>query len=189
MDHKVRTGIGGWTFAPWRGTFYPDGLRQADELAYAASKLSSIEINGTYYRLQKRESFAKWRDAVPDDFVFAVKASRYCTNRRTLADAGESIAKFLRRGSTNSAPSLVPACGSSPRPSASTRKISAHFSSCYRRGVRDWRCVTHSRCVTKVSPAPISLRSPAGTAPRSSSPTMMITRRSPTSPPTSSMPG
>jgi len=98
MDHKVRTGIGGWTFAPWRGTFYPDGLRQADELAYAASKLSSIEINGTYYRLQKRESFAKWRDAVPDDFVFAVKASRYCTNRRTLADAGESIAKFFAQG-------------------------------------------------------------------------------------------
>ncbi len=94
----VRTGIGGWTYKPWRGVFYPEGLRQADELKYAAARLGSIEINGTYYRLQKRESFAKWRDAARQGFVFAVKASRYCTNRKLLAEAGESVATFFDSG-------------------------------------------------------------------------------------------
>jgi uncharacterized protein YecE (DUF72 family) len=94
----IRVGIGGWTYAPWRGTFFPAGLPHARELAYAAARLSAIEINGTYYRTQKRESFAAWAEAVPDDFVFAVKASRFCTNRRVLADAGESVEKFLEQG-------------------------------------------------------------------------------------------
>ena len=94
----IRTGIGGWTYEPWRGVFYPEGLRQADELGYAAAQLGSIEINGTYYRLQKRESFAKWRDAARQGFVFSVKASRYCTNRKVLAEAGESVEKFFDSG-------------------------------------------------------------------------------------------
>ena len=94
----IRTGIGGWTFAPWRGTFYPEGLRQADELAYAASHLGTIEINGTLYRLQKPASFAAWRDAAPENFVFSVKASRYCTNRKVLAEAGEGIERFFGQG-------------------------------------------------------------------------------------------
>jgi len=97
---KIHVGIGGWTYEPWRGTFYPQGLKHADELEYAASKLTAIEINGTYYRTQSRSSFEKWREAVPDGFVFTLKASRFCTNRRVLAEAGESIAKFLGQGLT-----------------------------------------------------------------------------------------
>ncbi len=95
---EIRVGIGGWTFKPWRGTFYPAGLRQADELSHAASRLGAIEINGTYYRLQKPESFATWRDATPEDFRFTVKASRYCTNRKDLRETGESIEKFCGQG-------------------------------------------------------------------------------------------
>ena len=94
----IRTGIGGWTFKPWRGTFYPKGLRQADELHHAANHVGAIEINGTYYRLQKPESFAKWRDAAPDGFKFTIKASRYCTNRKDLRDTGESIERFCNQG-------------------------------------------------------------------------------------------
>jgi uncharacterized protein YecE (DUF72 family) len=78
--------------------FYPQGLRQADELSYAAAKLTAIEINGTYYSSFKPDSWAKWRAATPDGFKFAVKASRFCTNRKALADGGESVAKFLNQG-------------------------------------------------------------------------------------------
>jgi uncharacterized protein YecE (DUF72 family) len=98
MAGMIRAGIGGWNFEPWRGVFYPDGLRQADELNYAASKLTAIEINSTYYSSQKPETFAKWAASVPDGFVFAVKASRFSTNRRILAEAGESVGKFLGQG-------------------------------------------------------------------------------------------
>ncbi|MEO7055392.1 MAG: DUF72 domain-containing protein [Caldimonas sp.] len=94
----IRVGIGGWTYEPWRGNFYPPGLKHAAELEYASSKLTAIEINATYYRLQSPTSFAKWRDTTPPDFVFAVKASRYCTNRRVLADAGEAIERFFASG-------------------------------------------------------------------------------------------
>lgn len=95
---KIRAGIGGWTFEPWRGVFYPQGLKQADELAYASRHLTAIEINSTYYSSQKPETFAKWAAATPEDFVFSVKASRFCTNRRVLAEAGESVEKFLNQG-------------------------------------------------------------------------------------------
>ena len=94
----IRTGIGGWTFEPWRGVFYPEGLKQADELAYASRHLKTLEINSTYYSSQKPETFAKWAAATPDGFVFSVKASRFCTNRRVLAEAGESVGKFLNQG-------------------------------------------------------------------------------------------
>ncbi|WP_439671144.1 Sugar isomerase-related protein YecE, UPF0759/DUF72 family [Cupriavidus necator] len=94
----VRVGIGGWNFAPWRDNFYPAGLAQARELAYASRHLSAIEINSTYHGTQKRTSFAKWRDDTPDDFVFAVKASRFATNRRVLAESGESIERFIDSG-------------------------------------------------------------------------------------------
>ncbi len=94
----IRTGIGGWTYKPWRGTFYPEGLRQADELGYAAAHLGTIEINGTFYKLQKPQSFAAWRDAAPDNFIFSIKASRFCTNRKVLAEAGEGIARFFGQG-------------------------------------------------------------------------------------------
>ena len=94
----IRVGIGGWTFAPWRGVFYPDKLTQAKELSYAASKLTAIEINGTYYGSQKPESFRKWASEVPDGFVFSVKGPRFATNRKILAEAGESIDRFYKSG-------------------------------------------------------------------------------------------
>ena len=98
MAGRIRAGIGGWTFPPWRGVFYPEGLRQADELAYASAHLHAIEINSTYYSMQRPASFGKWAASTPEGFVFAVKASRFCTNRRVLAEAGESVARFLGQG-------------------------------------------------------------------------------------------
>jgi uncharacterized protein YecE (DUF72 family) len=95
---SIRVGIGGWDYPGWRGLFYPPELPQRLELQYAASRLGAIEINGTYYRTQKPESFAKWRDQAPDGFQFAVKASRYATNRKVLAEAGESVERFLNSG-------------------------------------------------------------------------------------------
>lgn len=95
---RIRVGIGGWTYEPWRGVFYPDGLAKTKELAYAAARLTAIEINSTYYSTQKPESWRKWADATPEGFVFSVKASRFCTNRRVLAEAGDSIAKFVGQG-------------------------------------------------------------------------------------------
>jgi uncharacterized protein YecE (DUF72 family) len=95
---SIRVGVGGWTYEPWRGNFYPAGLPQQRELDYASRRLTAIEINGTYYGTQKPESFAKWHDETPDGFVFSVKASRYATNRRVLADSGEAIAHFIGSG-------------------------------------------------------------------------------------------
>jgi uncharacterized protein YecE (DUF72 family) len=94
----IRVGIGGWVFPPWRGEFYPKDLPQAGELEYASRRVSTIEINSTFYRTQKRESFRKWADEVPADFVFAVKAPRFATHRRVLAEAGESIRRFFASG-------------------------------------------------------------------------------------------
>jgi uncharacterized protein YecE (DUF72 family) len=95
---QIRVGVGGWNFPPWRGVFYPKGLAQAKELAYAGTKLTTIEINSTYYGSQKPESFRKWAGAVPDGFVFSVKGSRFTTNRRVLAEAGDSIKYFFDSG-------------------------------------------------------------------------------------------
>ncbi|MBB5221117.1 uncharacterized protein YecE (DUF72 family) [Amaricoccus macauensis] len=98
MSGRVRVGIGGWVFEPWRGTFYPDGLTQKRELEYASRKLTSIEINGTFYGSQKPASFRKWHDETPEDFVFALKGPRFATNRRVLAEAGESVERFFGTG-------------------------------------------------------------------------------------------
>jgi len=98
MSGNIRIGIGGWTFEPWRGVFYPKGLAQKRELEFASRKLTSIEVNGTYYSTFKPATFAKWRAETPDGFVFAVKASRYCTNRKVLAGAGEAVARFIGQG-------------------------------------------------------------------------------------------
>jgi uncharacterized protein YecE (DUF72 family) len=95
---KIRVGIGGWSFEPWRGVFYPPGLRQKDELSYAASQMTAIEINSTYYSTQSPKSFANWAVAAPDGFEFSAKASRFCTNRKILAEAGPSIEKYIGQG-------------------------------------------------------------------------------------------
>jgi uncharacterized protein YecE (DUF72 family) len=100
VANKIRIGIGGWTFAPWRGLFYPKGLPHADELAYAASHLTSIEINGTFYRNQTPETFRSWRDATPDGFVFSVKAARGAAQRKDAAEAKPSVERFLQSGLT-----------------------------------------------------------------------------------------
>ncbi len=95
---SIRGGIGGWTFEPWRGNFYPAGLPHKRELEFASRHVSSIEINGTYYGTQKPESFARWREETPDGFVFSLKGPRYATNRRVLAEAGSSVERFLTSG-------------------------------------------------------------------------------------------
>lgn len=108
MAGKIYVGIGGWTYAPWRGAFYPEGLPHKRELAFASRRLSSIEINATYYSTFKAESWARWRDETPDGFVFSVKGPRYCTNRRVLAEAGPSIDRFLASGITELGDKLGP---------------------------------------------------------------------------------
>jgi uncharacterized protein YecE (DUF72 family) len=95
---KIRVGVGGWVFAPWRGTFYPKSLPQARELEYASRHLTSIEINGTFYGSQKPASFLRWRDEAPKDFVFSLKGPRFATHRRALSEAGDSIERFFTSG-------------------------------------------------------------------------------------------
>ena len=92
---QIRIGVGGWTFPPWRGVFYPDDLTQKDELSYMSRRMSAIEINSTYYGSQKPATYRKWADETPDGFVFTLKGSRFTTNRRILAEAGESINRFF----------------------------------------------------------------------------------------------
>lgn len=104
----IRVGIGGWTYAPWRGLFYPVGLPQSRELHYASRHLTAIEINGTFYRTQTPASFRKWAGETPDDFVFSVKAPRYATSRRVLAEAGEAIERFAGSGLSELGPKLGP---------------------------------------------------------------------------------
>lgn len=94
----VRIGISGWRYAPWRGVFYPKGLVQRSELAYAAGTFRTIEINGTFYALQRPENFRNWQAETPDDFVFAVKAPRYITHIRRLKEAEKPLANFLASG-------------------------------------------------------------------------------------------
>lgn len=109
MAGKIYVGIGGWTFEPWRdGVFYPAGLSRARELAYAASTLTSIEINGTYYSSFKPATWRGWHDQTPDGFVFAIKGSRYVTNRKVLAQAGPSIERFVNQGLTELGSKLGP---------------------------------------------------------------------------------
>jgi uncharacterized protein YecE (DUF72 family) len=95
---NVYVGVGGWNFAPWRDNFYPKGLTQSRELHYASRQLTSIEINSTFYGLQKPATFQKWHDETPDGFVFSLKAPRFVTNRKRLAEAASSIERFLGSG-------------------------------------------------------------------------------------------
>jgi uncharacterized protein YecE (DUF72 family) len=104
----IFVGVGGWNFAPWRGTFYPEGLAQARELHYASRELTSIEINSTFYGLQKPATFQKWHDETPAAFVFSLKAPRFVTQRKDLATAASSIDRFLHSGLLNLADKLGP---------------------------------------------------------------------------------
>ena len=93
----IRVGIGGWNYPPWRGTFYPKGLAQAKELEFASRALTTIEINATYHRLQKPDSFKKWADTAPDDFQFAVKAWQFATAKKNLAEGGAADRAILEQ--------------------------------------------------------------------------------------------
>jgi len=105
---RIKVGIGGWTYEPWRDNFYPKGLAHAKELNYASRHVSAIEINGTYYSTFKPDNFRKWRDDTPEGFVFSMKASSFATNRKLLSTAGESIRRFIDSGVTELGPKLGP---------------------------------------------------------------------------------
>jgi len=95
---RIGVGIGGWTYEPWRETFYPDKLPAKRELEHASRQVTAIEVNGTYYSTMTAKAFERWFAETPDDFVFSLKANRFATNRRVLAEAGESIGRFLGSG-------------------------------------------------------------------------------------------
>lgn len=107
-EGRIRVGVGGWTYAPWRGTFYPDGLPQRQELEYASRQLSAIEINATFYGRQKPSSWETWASTVPEGFQFTIKASKFCVNRKKLAEGAESIANFTGQGFSVLGPKLGP---------------------------------------------------------------------------------
>ena len=100
MSHPIRVGVGGWSFEPWDETFYPAGLSKAKQLEFASRKMTAVEVNATYYSSFKPETFAKWRDATPDGFVFSLKAHRFSTVRKTKEDMKKSIDLFLGQGIT-----------------------------------------------------------------------------------------
>lgn len=109
MSHaQIRIGIGGWTYPPWRGVFYPDKLPQSKELEYATSQFGAIEINATFYSRQSPQSWEKWASTAPEGFEFAVKASRFCVTRPKLADAAEGLANFFVQGLSALGPKLGP---------------------------------------------------------------------------------
>lgn len=95
---RIHVGVGGWTYEPWRETFYPRELTAKRELEWASRQLTAIEVNGTYYSTMRPETFARWHDETPDDFVFSLKANRFTTNRRVLREAGESVQRFVQSG-------------------------------------------------------------------------------------------
>jgi len=107
-EGRVRIGIGGWTYAPWRGVFYPDKLPQKQELEYASRQLGVIEINATFYGRQSPKSWQNWEKVAPDDFQFAVKGSRYCVMKSKLAEAGDGLAGFFAQGFSALGPKLGP---------------------------------------------------------------------------------
>ena len=104
----IRVGISGWTYPPWRGVFYPQGLRQRDELRYAAERLTSIEVNGSFYALQRPSSYRTWRDQTPDDFVLSIKGGRYITHLKRLAGVETALANFFASGVLGLGPKLGP---------------------------------------------------------------------------------
>ncbi|MDP3898881.1 MAG: DUF72 domain-containing protein [Mesorhizobium sp.] len=104
----IRAGMGGWTFEPWEGTFYPDKLSKKRQLEFASRAVPTIEVNGTYYSGFTPATYAKWNAETPDDFVFSIKGNRFVTNRKVLAEAGESMKKFFAQGLEELGPKLGP---------------------------------------------------------------------------------
>lgn len=104
----IRAGMGGWTFEPWEGTFYPDKLSKKKQLEFASAQVPTIEVNGTYYSGFKPNTYMKWADETPDDFVFSIKGNRFVTNRKVLSDAAESLDKFFTQGLEELGPKLGP---------------------------------------------------------------------------------
>lgn len=123
MAHPIRVGVGGWSFEPWDETFYPLGLSKAKQLAYASRKMTAVEVNATYYSSFKSDTFAKWADAVPDDFVFSLKAHRFSTVRKTKEDMKKSVDLFLGQGITSLKEKLGPINWQFP----ATRKFDADY--------------------------------------------------------------
>jgi uncharacterized protein YecE (DUF72 family) len=105
---SVRIGISGWVYPQWRGVFYPKGVKQKDELSYAAKQVPIIEINGSFYSLQKPASFAKWHDETPADFIFSVKGPKYITHERRLKEVETPLANFMASGIFNLREKLGP---------------------------------------------------------------------------------
>jgi uncharacterized protein YecE (DUF72 family) len=141
---EVRIGISGWTYKGWRGDFYPKGLPQREELAYAAGRLGSIEINGSFYALQKPSSYQKWRDQTPDDFVFAVKGSRFITHMKRLMDAEEPLARFFGSGVYELGPKLGPVLWQLPENFDYDEERLASFFGLLPRRTPDGRTVRHA---------------------------------------------
>jgi len=108
MAGSVHVGIGGWDYEPWRGTFFPAGLPRARQLHFASRQVTAVELNATYYKLQRPELYERWAAETPDDFVFALKGSRFCTSRKQLGDAGEAIERFCGQGFTRLGAKLGP---------------------------------------------------------------------------------
>jgi len=125
----VRIGISGWRYAPWRGVFYPKGLRQADELRYAAERFDSVEINGSFYSLQRPDYYAAWRDATPEGFVFAVKGSRFITHMKRLRDVEGACANFWASGVLELEDKLGPLLWQFPPTLAFDDRFEAFFAS------------------------------------------------------------
>jgi uncharacterized protein YecE (DUF72 family) len=107
-DGEIRIGISGWRYPPWRGTFYPPALPQRRELEYASRHVATIEINGSFYSLQRPEFYARWRDETPDNFVFSVKAPRFITHMLKLRNCEQAIANFFASGIANLGDKLGP---------------------------------------------------------------------------------
>ena len=107
-EPRVRIGIGGWTYPPWRGVFYPDKLPQAKELEYASRQMSAIEINATFYGRQKPKSWEAWEKVAPEGFQFAIKGSRFCVMRSRLCEGAEGVGNFFAQGFAALGPKLGP---------------------------------------------------------------------------------
>ena len=125
--HEIRIGISGWRYAPWRGDFYPKGLAQRRELEYAASRLGSIEVNGSFYSLQRPSSYRRWHDETPDDFVFAVKGGRFITHLKRLRDVEAPLANFFASGVLALGPKLGPVLWQLPEVLAFDAEVLASF--------------------------------------------------------------